>query len=246
MKEYPKILIGSPTGQTKNYCWLEFICNLKALYYPQDRMEIFIAENSNNNSYAKYLNGFDIKVHHINPKDKKTQNLNPLVQVVCQSHNVIREYAIKNKFDYIFHVESDVMVRPSTLIKLLAHQKKVCSAMYFHGNDKNRNLLLQTCEHFGMHRKVRRLEWEETLRFVDGTVKNIHACGIGATLIHKSIFRKFPFRFLDVFGNIDKEMYPDSYFYEDLAREEIPVFVDTDIILEHKSQDWGANPDFYR
>lgn len=250
MEEFPKILIGAPTSQTKDYCWLEFICNLKSIDYPADRMHIMMVDNSSNNFYAKYLKGFGISVYHVNPKEiidgQKKPRLKPLVEIVCESHNVLREYAVKNKFDYLFHTESDVMIKPATLKQLLLYKKKIVSAMYFHGNDLNTNLLLQCVEDFGMHRKVRRLSFEETVHFIDGSVKKIHACGIGAALIHKSILKNFEFRFADIYGRIDKEMYPDSYLYEDLAREEIDAFVDTNIILEHRSQDWAINLDFYR
>jgi len=214
-------------------------------------MCIMMVDNSNNNAYKKYLETFDIKVHHVNPKHplqkgQKNRQYKPLVQVVCESHNILREYAVENGYDFIFHVESDVMVMPNTLNELLSHKKKVVSAMYFHGNDSNTNLLLQEQEGWGMDRKVRRKTFEETVCFIDGNVKKIHACGIGAALIHKSILKDIEFRFTDIHGRIDRETYPDSYFYEDLARDEIDAWVDTSIILEHKSQDWAINLDFHR
>ncbi len=68
MELLPKILIACPTSDTKDYCWLDWITNVKNIDYPKDRMEIMVVDNSHTNSYKKYLDTFGIHVHHISPK----------------------------------------------------------------------------------------------------------------------------------------------------------------------------------
>ena len=40
-KYAPKILIGVPTYEGKNYCLSQFLDNIKNFSYPKDRIEIF-------------------------------------------------------------------------------------------------------------------------------------------------------------------------------------------------------------
>jgi hypothetical protein len=249
MELLPKILIACPTSETKDYCFFDWISNVKNIDYPKDRMEILVVDNSSTNSYKKYLETWGIKVHHVkphfeeaNPKNKKKVIRNkPMVQTVCESENIIRKYAYENNFDYILMLESDIMIGQQTLRTLVAHKKQVISAAYFHGNDKQTNLLITQIEKFPLIKTTIRLGFKATMKFMDGKVKQVQSCGIGCCLIHRSVFKKVPFRYVDSNGAIDKTMFPDSYFYEDLYRMETPAFIDTSIILEHNSQEWAQN-----
>ena len=55
-KYAPKILIGVPTYEGKNYCLSQFLDNIKNFSYPKDRIEIFFADNSKDNTNALMLN----------------------------------------------------------------------------------------------------------------------------------------------------------------------------------------------
>jgi hypothetical protein len=45
----PKILIGIPTYEGKNYCLDAFMNNVNNFTYPKSNIEIFVADNSSSN-----------------------------------------------------------------------------------------------------------------------------------------------------------------------------------------------------
>ena len=49
-KFVPKIMIGIPTYEGKNYCLSQFLDNISKFTYPRDRIELFIADNSKDNT----------------------------------------------------------------------------------------------------------------------------------------------------------------------------------------------------
>ena len=69
--------------------------------------------------------------------------------------------------------------------------------------------------------------------FVDGNVKDVFSCGLGCTLIHKSVFEKVKFR-----SDFKQTYHPDSCFAEDCYYLKIPINVDTSILLKHENSRW--------
>ena len=51
----PKILIGIPTYDAKNYCLDAFFENVFGFTYPKSNIEIFVADNSKTNKNALYI-----------------------------------------------------------------------------------------------------------------------------------------------------------------------------------------------
>ena len=137
----PKILIAAPTSEKKNYCFLDWICNVKKIDYPSEKMEVMLADNSYTYKYIEYLRSLGIKTVH-DEKQEKTP-----IEYICESHNAIRDYFLKKDFDYLFHLESDVMVESQTLRTLLFHSIEknlpVVSASYFKYNTMDTTLLSQ-------------------------------------------------------------------------------------------------------
>jgi hypothetical protein len=60
------------------------------------------------------------------------------------------------------------------------------------------------------------------------------ASGILCVLIHNSVFKAIPFRFVEGDGN-----HPDSFFNEDCFRKGIKVYADTSIHCRHDNRAWG-------
>lgn len=232
----PKILIACPTSEKKDYCFIEWISHVKQIDYPKYKMDVLMVDNSRERGYEKYLSGFDVITRYINPKNRNT------IEFICDSHNAIRDYFLYNEYDYLLHLESDVMVNTQTLRTLLFHSQQndlpVVSASYFHGEDVNTAMLMHRLETHGFDFKI-----GMPIRFKEGMTMcgkflPIYGCGLGCVLIRKDVMDQLRFRF-------DKNQYihPDSFFYEDLYKKRIPAYIDTSLILKHKSQNWNYNPD---
>ena len=51
----PKIMIGIPTYDQKNYCLEYFMDNLNGFTYPKNLLEIYVADNSKTNKNALHI-----------------------------------------------------------------------------------------------------------------------------------------------------------------------------------------------
>ena len=80
---------------------------------------------------------------------------------------------------------------------------------------------------------IRQMDWNEMIEYIDGTVKPIHGCGIGCSLIHRELLKKYKFRTIE-----GMPTHADSFFYMDLWNDGITAYVDTSVICKHLNTDW--------
>lgn len=235
MEKYiiPKVLVGCPTYEGKNYCvhkWMDAIKNLNYVNY-----DILIVDNTNDGGKnAQWLRDtFGVEViHHYNP------DVPELKYLMAECQQILRERVIAGGYDYFMSIESDVIPPHKNIIQtLINHDKWVVSAMYEIGPKGYSFLLLQHLKRINVEGVEQYAPAQMTHQmignFLDGTVKQIHACGLGCTLIHRAIFDYISFR-------IDprSKVHADSVFYQDLHNLNIPAFVDTSLICRHLRGDW--------
>jgi hypothetical protein len=226
----PKVLLACPTSATKYYCFLDWYLNIKRFTYPD--LDILIVDNSVGMDNVEYLEKFNVRVLHVNQRDKTTQ------EFICDSQNLIRDVVLDDGYDYLFSLESDVFPQQKDVIeRLMVHNLPIVSAPYFIGMGKESLLLIGVLVKsfvsknaaFGINLPLR-----YGFFMVDGNLKQVNQCGIGCSLIKREIIESTPFR-------IEKGQLPhsDSFFYTDLFYQGIPAYLDTKVNLRHDNQDWG-------
>ena len=258
MKE-PKVLIVTPIYKDKDYCLdLHLDCINKIKY--TNTKQIFI-DNSAGHEYTKTLINKGLEAYHVNRGNNSRE-------AICNSMNFAREYFIKHNYDYMLVVESDLLPDPQIISRLLAYYKPVVGSYYLLGFKKDtdkmqdatiklRNKEISDNEY---RKRTRHLvpevpclfvlnEKKEDSGFIGtriltiregfdvfGTgLRRIHGCGLGATLIRKDIIKRFPFWYDDRFEN----KHHDVYFYMDLHNNNIPVYVDTNVLIKHRPSKWN-------
>jgi hypothetical protein len=225
-----KILIACPTADIKDYCFDEWLSNVNNFTY--SNFEIMVCDNSQERDYYidlknRYKNQDNIFFHRVTPSQF---NLS-YKHILAKSHDRCRLYALENNFDYLLHLESDVFPPINVIERLLDAQKKIVGAMYFIEQGEQSKLMVQQIEDWGIdHRETFNLE-ENDILLVDGELKKVFSCGLGCVLIDKSILKEVPFRYEE-----GASVHPDSFFYADLDLKNIPVYLDTSILCEHKNQ----------
>jgi len=233
MMKQPKVLVACPTYKGKDYCVHEWIAHIKDLKY--SNYDIFIVDNTNDKGkHAKWMRDtFGIEVvHHFNKKAH-------LAQMMSECNEIIRKKVIDEGYDYLMSIESDVFPPKNIIPKLMNHNRLIVSGMYQIGFREHKFPILQIVEPQGLnpdgtpHLNIRQMWWSEMLQFIDGTVKPIHGCGIGCTLMRKELLEKFKFRY-----EKDIPTHADSWLYLDLQNAGVQAYVDTSILCKHLNTDW--------
>ncbi len=221
----PKILVGCPTYDGMEYCMESYVRHVQHLSYPN--YDILLVDNSKNDAYKKKLEKHGINVI------KDAWQEKPIERVIS-SRNILRQYAIDSKYDYLLMLEQDVIPPQQVIQMLLRHNKPVVSGIYF--KPFTLNIKFQ-------NKVVRRKELRPLLYApVPGQPDKLHFCtkkdvsgnylvkaaasGLGCMLIHKDIFSQIPFR-------SDGTAYDDMFFCQDLRSRNIPLYADTSVKCRH-------------
>ena len=229
----PKILIAAPQHESKNYCWEEWSERIKSLTY--SNYDVFIADNSPSKLNLKKIKKAGFKADHV------VQNKKGLLYTIRDSHNVCREFALKNNYDYMLHIDTDLIPPFDVIERLLSHNRTVIGGIYdiFYG--KKRKLMIQVPEEYDKSvNSYRKVAWAEHLEpdFFDGKVKQVYHAGLGCMLIKNEVLENVKFRVLK-----GTDFFPDTWFANDCYSYNIPIFVDTSIQCKHRNFTWLVNLD---
>jgi hypothetical protein len=225
-----KILVACPTADIKDYCFNDWVNNVKSFTYPN--FDVYVCDNSLDRQY------YADKKKELETEDDffKMGRVNPLIYpdfkyALAKSHDNCRTMALKGDYDYLLHLESDVFPPVNVIERLLDARKKVVGAMYHIELGEQSTLMIQHLEEFGEAKRDTYNLGETDLEFVDGSVKKVFSCGLGCVLIHKSVLKEVPFRYEE-----GAPVHPDSFFFADLDMKDISAYVDTSIYCEHRNQ----------
>lgn len=228
MKKYPKILIAAPQNRVKDYAMQEWYDAVKALDYPKKRIGIFLADNSEDSSYAQELNKkYNIDVVWSPPAGRS------IVARMAESHNLCRDHALKHGYDFLLHLETDVLPEPDTLLKLVLCRQNIVAGLYqIRGTNHPRHIMAQLVEpHPNAFRAVTYTVEKDACWLVDGTVHEIFHAGLGCILIHRSVLDGFTFRYDD-----KVEVHPDIFFAQDMHMQGNPIYLHTGTFCKHWNQ----------
>jgi cellulose synthase/poly-beta-1,6-N-acetylglucosamine synthase-like glycosyltransferase len=220
-----RVLIGTPHSDTKNYCIEDYIARVKSLSYPF--YDVLVVDNSQSRKNYKLLLRAGIKAIHVKPKKHSIQT------ILAKSHEEIRKYALAHKYDYLLHLESDVIPPRDVIERLMIHNHPIVSAMYMINFGSDSHLMSQKIENFGEIRETINMKDGADLMMVDGKLKLTFACGLGCVLIHRETLKKFVFR-----SESGANLAPDSLFALDTDALGIPKYIDTSVLCEHNNSEW--------
>ena len=224
----PKILIGAPTADLKNYCAKEWVENTKSILYPNS-VDIFLADNSEDPKNVKFLKSLGVDAERVEFKKKDS-----IIKRITKSHNLVRKKALEGGYDFLLHLETDIFPPPEVLLSLLSHRKSVIGISYdiFDMHDRE-PVMLQLEEDNDSEPSGAIIRGKYNYNAYDGTLKQALANGVGCTLIHRNVLEKVKFRF-----DKDRDGFCDSWFAYDIRELGIPMYVDTSMYAYHKNKDW--------
>ncbi len=216
----PKILIGCPTSNYKEYCFEEYLKSINNLTY--NNFDILLVDNSEKDDY---YNKIKDKIPTI--RDKWFENARDRI---IHSRNILREKILRENYDYFLSLEQDVIPPKDVIERLLKHNKKIIGGVYFKLGSFNELIPLVWLN------IDKRYSRRAILDEINGDLLEVATCGLGCILIHKSVLEKVKFRYLK-----EKKAFDDVWFCEDARENGFKVYCDTSIKCKHmiKGMDWS-------
>lgn len=228
-KKLPKVLVGCPTFDGKNYCFEDWLKNIKSFTY--SNFDIFLADNSDTPDNSKmYKEKYGLNCKWVTNEKNKSS----ILQRVTDGHNAVRKYMLDNDYDFLLHLESDVFPPKDIINTLLAHNKQLAGATYFLYDDDIRELMVRVIDKdYGEESAM--INGGNAEIMVDGGLKSVWSIGLGCNLIHKSVFNKIKFKEAEQGGSL---IFCDTNFSISARKEGIAQYWDTSICCEHRNRNW--------
>ena len=222
----PRILLGAPINKRKAYILDEWLAFILTLTYPN--LSILLVDNSADPTWHKSIisKGFDVR--YVAPKGRPEA-------YIAKSQELIREYAIKNDYDYIFSLECDNFCPANTIELLLAHRLDNVNVPYFLKEGVETTIGVQL---MGINQPTyRRYDVMPTsinMDYINGRLRT-GIPSIGCSLFSRKLFEGQPFRVeSDQLGK-----FSDSFWHYDSINRGITPYVDTSLFSTHKrNQQW--------
>lgn len=243
MTTMPRVLVGITTYDQKDYMLPKCYKAVREFDYPKDSYDVMIVDNTDDK--GRYMR--KMKRRGWPWVERVSRGANSRV-ALTKSQNLIRARFLEGDYDYLLLVESDLLPPPDSIKRLMAYGKPVVGSTYFIGHEvKVPCIFLSDVKvgglsgtrpigmvRSGTHGKYTRHNQAEVDAFLGTGLRKIHGCGFGCTLIRRDIVERFPFWCDERFDN----KHSDVYFYLDMERHFIPVYVDTNVIVPHFPTRW--------
>ncbi len=214
-----KILVGCPTCDLYQYCIEEYLSAITSLTYKE--YDILLVDNSKGNDYMSMLVKKGINVIKDGYKERA-------IDRIVSSRNLLRRYAIDNKYDYLLMIEQDVIPPADIIEMLLNHKHKIVSGIYFTQaiiEGKKEIVPLLYKEHDESGGKMRYFTDDE---INSDKLEEARSSGLGCILIHIDILKKIEFRFEE-----GKPAFDDVWFANDVRELGYKIYADTGVKCKH-------------
>jgi FkbM family methyltransferase len=148
---------------------------------------------------------------------------------VEQVRNLIANWTIRNGFDYLFAVDSDISFPPDTLVKLIRHDRDIVSGVYIQRIPGTHTIEIMRKNNQG---GVTHVDWADIKG--QGLVP-IDGCGFGCTLVKTDVFKNIPYPQFVYKSAIDHKdtISEDVYFCSQARHYGFTLWCDTDVICDH-------------
>lgn len=143
---------------------------------------------------------------------------------IDQIRNLIADWVVRG-FDYLFSVDSDIVLPNDALEKMLAHDKALVSGIY------RQRLPVQTLEVYDMD--MRNIPTEALPR---NQLIEIGGCGFGCVLVKQKVFTDIGYPQFEYHSAVDhKDTFSEDVDFCRKARDlGFQLYADTSIICDHK------------
>ena len=179
----PKVLIGVVTYGKQRYCLDNLLKCLRAQTAPTD---ILFVVNNGESAYTTLLRSMNVNAIE-DPKPAATR-----IEKILNGRNYLRDHALKNGYDYLFSVDSDVMIPKKTLELLLLMQTDVACGLFLSAFSLDGKNVIAPVLYKDIGNGECQLYTQEAIlvpQFIEAG-----ASSLGCTLISRKVLETVPFR----------------------------------------------------
>jgi len=182
-----KLLIGILTYGKQRYCLDEFSESLIAQRVKADYLFVV---NNGESAYCTLLKSRNLNAVE-DPVPASTR-----IEKIVNGRNYIRDYALKNDYDYLLFVDSDVILPKNAILFLYGSKSDVVSGVYLNNfNFDGKNVIAPVLFKDLGNGECKLFTYEGV---AGGEIIDIGAAGLGCCLISRKVLEAVPFR---TFGN---------------------------------------------
>jgi hypothetical protein len=200
----PNVLIGCVTHDKDETYLKGFLEAVRSQTY--SNFDVLFVDTSDDEGYTPKLKSTGYKV--IRDKGKHDH----IIKKITSGRNIIREHAIKNKYDYVLYIDTDVVPPPNALAKMLSDRKDVVAGLCLISSNLKGNVRIipNTYDFDDEEGFCRPMVVQDVL---NGQIREVSCAGFGCTMVTRKALEAVEFRFYE----------------KSMAGEDIAFFVDARI-----------------
>ena len=213
----PRVLIGCVTHDKAEGYIKGFLDAIRSQDYKN--YDILFVETSSSEEYTAKLKGVGSIVL------KGDSDAQSPIERITNGRNIIRDYMIKNNYDYLMFVDTDVILQPTALSKLMSNRKDVVAGICLSTFNVNGNHKVMP-NVFILDKEVSKpLMLNEVL---SGKLMEISHAGFGCALMTRNVLEKIGFRYFE-----NQMAGEDIAFFTDAKQDGFGTFADTSVRCTH-------------
>ncbi len=190
----PNVLIACVIDKAQEFCLEKFF---ESVNKQDTKFDLLFVDKSENERFLGKLKEIPAKVLSFSQNESQTA-------VPSQK---IKDYALKNGYDYVLFTTIDMVLPENTLTRLIFHKKDLISGVYLSNMKLGDKYEISPCLYdFAQEGHVRVLELREV---IDDKLIEIFCAGLNCTLVSKVLLEKMD----------------DSFFKNGSLKEEIAFFL---------------------
>lgn len=184
----PKILIASPTYDGQAYSFDVFFKGIDNLEINAD---VLIVDNSEGFEYFDRLN--EVKIGKKLTVIKDEYNSTDRIDKISHSRNKIRDYFLREGYDYLFFIDTDIVAPKDAIEKLLAADKEIISGVALCNiNIDGENIVVPQIYKKNEENDDSVITFNHSELFPENVLE-IGACGLDIVLLKRDVVEKIKF-----------------------------------------------------
>ncbi|MDX2000961.1 MAG: hypothetical protein SFW35_00885 [Chitinophagales bacterium] len=227
-----RILLAAPVSNKKAYVLDEWLQHIRQFSYPA--YDILLVDNSHDEHYHQSLWDKGFQCLYCPPGNKRAP------EYIADSQNMLRDYFLKEGYDYLFSLECDNFPPLDIIELMLGYKVDNFNIPYFLKKDHHTTLGVQkSVINYGGWCANKVLAPADSVAEFDGKVKYFYAPSFGCSLFSRRLVERVRYR---VEAN-NPFAFSDSFWHMDSNKLGIRPWVHMGIICEHRRFTWQHNPD---